>query len=171
MRWSFDLSKSAPQVAQSRCDSAQLQLISYWYLEKDSYILSCKSITPTKGKKNQKLLMIFLLLAHIYQKSQVQSRCKKIFTTPRVFFAKYDFLKGPGGSVSWEVFHPKAHTLRTSSLVKEPRFFNAVDIASFSQEKGRAKKPPGVDPGPDPLSWGFLFFVCWYEITLFLEFL
>lgn len=57
-------------------------------------------------------------------------------------------------------FHPKAHTLRTSSLVKEPRFFNAVDIAS----KGGEAKTPGVHQPTD--SWGGCFcFLIWNNIV------
>ena len=56
-----------------------------------------------------------------------------------IFLAKYEDPQRPPLGSAEKFIHPKAHTLRTSSLVKEPRFFNAVDIASFRCEKMRDK--------------------------------
>lgn len=141
-----------------------------WYLEIDSYILSCKSITPTKRKKESTNCSWFSLCLLIFTRSPRSGPGVKKIWNSEVCFAKYDFLKGPGGSVSWEVFHPKAHTLRTSSLVKEPRFFNAVDIASFRCEKMRKNHQVSTNPLIHVVA--FFCFLIWNNIVsmIFVDF-
>ena len=159
MRWSFDLSKSAPQVAQSRCDSAQLQLISYdilKYIVISSYPVS--QLLQPKEKEIKKLLMIAICLLKLTKSPGSGPGVKKLWK--HLFSKIWRSPKAPPG-ISWEVYSSQGTYVAYLLLGQRTQVFQRcwhclVSLREDARQNGGIK-PPGVDPTHFHEVFRFLF--------------